>query len=217
MLRLLPLFAAFCAGTALTADTSGARAGRILGHYAASARVVRELERRRIPGNPSDGELRAVLRLLESRIGPDALVLRIRSSAYSVATLRLAPTRAFLSLVDLLLLAEDTNRVLARNVTQLRERNLYGFLSSRVVRDPFYCLPSAFSNLETKSAVLAALESAVMAEGYPLPPGRAEAIAVQIVPELAEALEKVRRYRPPAPCSRDVAGAAQGDETDAAG
>jgi hypothetical protein len=121
--------------------------------------------------------------------------------------LRLVPAQAFLSLVDVLLEPNDTNRVLRSSITHLAQRNVYGFTGHRRIRRPFFALPNGLvDGSPERRALLHALEEAIREEGYPLPEGRAEALAVAHVPELEEALKQVRRFRPSSDCGGTLGG-----------
>lgn len=187
------------------ADEHGKRLGTLLADYARAPEVLRLLRNRKLPADLSNAEMNQLLRLFESRIGAERTIERVRRSPQTVAHLRLVRVQAFLELADLLLLPEDTNRSLARAFTPLATREVYAFIANRAVRDRFYCLPEAFLEPAVKRTVFGALELAIAAEGYPLPAGRTEDIATFIVPELAQALAKVRRFRPQRPCASQVA------------
>jgi hypothetical protein len=201
------VLAATLAAMAAADESREKRVAEVLRAYAGSAAVGRHVEAMTLPQDLDAEETRAVLALLEARVGRASLRARIRRSPSSVATLRLVPAQAFLSLLDVLLEPKDTNRVLQSSITHLAQRNVYGFTGHRRVRRPFFALPnSLIDGSPERRALLRALEQAIRDEGYPLPPGRAEALAVAHVPDLEEALRYVRRFRPAPDCGEALGG-----------
>lgn len=202
LLRVLVLFSTL---TARVAAGEGPFPGtaEVLGSYAGTGTVTRAVRRLDLPPDLGGSETQSVLALLERRVGRDSLRARVRRSPSSVARLRLVPTQAFLTLVDLLLLPEDVNRVLQRGITHVTQENVQAFAHHRAVRSPFYCLPEGFVSGPARRRVLNALQEWIEVEGYPLPGGVAEAVVIEELPELAPALARVRQSRPG--CSAAVA------------
>lgn len=181
---LPPLLAVAC--TTAFADEHGERLGHVLANYASEPAIVEKMAKKKAAADFTDDEMRSVLGLLEQYLDPEGVQTQVRAKPGAFRHLRLHRLQAYFTLLRLFLTHEQIAQVLKADFKQLQADDFTDFLVHPALVEPYAAaaLPDKIKKAGKQRKMLLELEGVIVADGYPLPDGKAREIVVSVVSAL---------------------------------